>query len=182
MVSSLSEKARLQGKQLSFDVIHFIIERLGLDPAQLESEVDKLVAYVGERKEITRDDVLKISPMNRSSTLWATAEKVIWERGEFPSLDSMSFHALIPALRNQLHLGLTLANLIEKKLSADEWNQYLPKLFPKTLEKRSSQAGRLGSKFFQKGLSALFDIELTSRTNSSQYRSLLTQFQANLYG
>lgn len=182
IAQSLIEGARLQGKQISPNVVQLLIERLGLDSALLESEVDKLISFVGDRSAITSEDVMSISPMSKSSSLWATAEKVIWERGQFPSLDSMSFHALIPALRSQLHLGLTLCSLIEQNLPADQWNQYLPRLFPKTLEKRSSQAARLGASFFLKGLSSLFDIELTSRTSSTQYRALLTKFQANFYG
>jgi len=106
---------------------------------------------------------------------------VIWERGEFPPLDGTSFHGLIPALRNQLQLGLTLSTLIEERCPSDQWSKYLPKLWPKTLEKRSSQAARMGSSYFKKGLSKLLEVELLSRTNSTQYRALLDLFKAQIY-
>lgn len=182
LIQALIERAKEAGKRVHPDVLLLIFERLGMDPALLYSEIDKLACYIGDRLEITREDVMHISPMSQTATLWQTAEKVIWEGGEFPSLDSISFHALLYALRNQLHLGLTLSSLIENQVSSDAWKSYLPKLFPKTLEKRSSQAARLGSNYFQRGLNSLFEIELQSRTHSVQYPALLSLFQASLYG
>jgi DNA polymerase-3 subunit delta len=177
----LIERAQVNGKRLNPDVSQLLIERLGIDAALLDSEIDKLICYTGHAATITRDDVLRITPASRSSTLWQTAEEVIWDGGEFPAIDSTSFHSLIPALRNQLHLGLTLATLIEGKTPSGDWGRYLPKLWPKTLEKRSSQSARLGSSFFRKGLDKLFEIELLSRSNSTQYRALLDLFRAQIH-
>lgn len=177
----LIDRAKNAGKRLSPDAAPLLLERLGVDPALLESEIDKLICYVGDRPAITRDDILAISPASRTATLWQTAEDVIWEGGEFPALDSTAFHALVPALRNQLHLGLALSTLIEEKCPSDQWTRHLPKLWPKTLEKRSSQAARLGSPYFRKGLEKLFDIELLSRSSSTQYRALLDLFKAGLH-
>ncbi len=177
----LMERAKNAGKKISPDAAALLLERLGPDPALLESEIDKLICYAGDRPTLTREDVLSLSPASRSQTLWQTAEEVIWEGGDFPSIDSTAFHGLIPALRSQLHLGLTLATLINEKCPADQWNRYLPKLWPKTLEKRASQAARLGTAYFRKGLQKLFDLELLSRTNSTQYRALLDLFRAQIH-
>lgn len=177
----LLERAKNGGKKLTPEALSLLFERLGPDPALLESEIDKLICYAGDRTQVTRDDVLSLSPASRSQTLWQTAEEVIWEGSDFPTIDSTTFHGLMPALRSQLHLGLTLATLIEEKCPADQWSRYLPKLWPKTLEKRSSHAARLGISFFRKGLQKLFEIELLSRTNSTQYRALLDLFRAHLY-
>lgn len=179
--AELLDRAQNAGKKLAPDVTPLLFERLGLDPALLESEIDKLICYVGERAVISCEDVLAITPASKSSTLWQIAEELIWEKGEFPSLDGSLFHGLVLGLRNQLHLGLTLATLIEEKKPADEWGGFLPKLWPKMLEKRSSQAARLGSSYFQKGLEKLFEIELLSRSNSTQYRALLDRFRAQIH-
>ncbi len=181
LAEQLVERAKNAGKRLSPEAAPFLIERLGADSALLESEIDKLICYTGERPLIGREDILAISPASRTATLWQTAEEVIWERGEFPVLDSSAFHGLIPALRNQLHLGLSLSTLIEEKCPSDQWSRYLPKLWPKTLEKRSSQAASLGTAYFRKGLEKLFEIELLSRSNSTQYRALLDLFRAHIY-
>jgi DNA polymerase III delta subunit len=181
LADTLAQRAKNAGKNLLPDVLPLLFERLGMDPALLVSEMDKLICYSGDQLNIAKEDVLAISPASRTSTLWHIAEEVIWEGAVFPELDPNAFHALIPALRNQLHLGLTLASLIEQKYPSDQWNQFLPKLWPKTLEKRSSQAARIGSLFFEKGLAKLLHIELLSRTSSTHTRALLDLFQAKLH-
>lgn len=181
LAEQLADRAKNAGKRLGADGAQLLFERLGVDPALLESEIDKLICYVGDRSAITREDILELSPASRTSTLWQMAEEIVWEGGELPSLDAASFHGLIPALRSQLHLGLSLATLIEETCPADQWSRFLPKLWPKTLEKRSSQAARLGSPYFCKGLDKLFEIELLSRTHSTQYRALLDLFRAHIH-
>jgi DNA polymerase-3 subunit delta len=181
LVEQLAERAKSSGKKLSNEGASLLLERLGTDPALLESEIDKLICYVGERGAITREDILLLTPASRTATLWQTAEEVVWEGEEFPPIDATAFHTLIPALRSQLHIGLALATLIEEKRPSDQWSRSLPKLWPKTLEKRSSQAARLGSAFFRRGLEKLFDLELISRASSTQYRALLDLFRAELY-
>ncbi|MBU6383793.1 MAG: hypothetical protein KGQ49_00510 [Verrucomicrobia bacterium] len=175
----LIERAKQAGKQLGPDVPLLLLERLGAQPALLDSEIDKLICYVGDQPVIARADVLAISPHSKESTLWQQAEEVVWEGKELPLVDATAFHGLIPALRSQFHTGLCLATLIEEKRPADEWGAFLPKLWPKTLEKRSSQAARLGSTYFRKGLDKLFEIELMSRTSSTQYSALLELFRAH---
>lgn len=178
---NLIERAKSAGKRLSPDALALLFERLGIDPALLEGEIDKLICYVGDLPIITRDDILALSPLSRSSTLWQQAEEVIWEGREFPSVDSTGFHSLIPALRSQLHIGLCLATLIEEKRPSEEWSHFLPKLWPKTLEKRSSQAARLGVTYFRSGLEKLFEVELLSRSQSTQYAALLDLFRAQIH-
>lgn len=175
LIDTIVDRASNAGKKLMQDAASLLLERIGADPALLESEIDKLICYVGDRGVILHSDILAISPMSKTATLWQEAEEVIWEGKEFSSFE---FHALIPALRNQLHLGLCLSTLIEERRPSDEWGQFLPKLWPKTLEKRSSQAARLGSRYFRKGLEKLFEIELMSRSNSTQYEALLDLFYA----
>ncbi len=177
----LLEKAKLAAKRLAPEVAPLLLERLGTDSALLESELDKLICFVGEREMIVRDDVLAISPMSKSSTLWQQAEEFIWERGEIPSMEEATFHGFIPALRSQFHLGLCLAICIEEKKPSDEWGRYLPKLWPKILEKRSSQAARLGSNYFRKGLEKLFEIECLSRSTTTRYAALLGILRAYIH-
>jgi DNA polymerase-3 subunit delta len=181
LAEQLNDRAKNAGKRLAPDAAAALFERLGVDPALLESEIDKLICYIGESSTITRENIFQISPASKAATLWQTAEDVIWEGGQFPVVDSTAFHGLIPALRGQLHLGLSLATLIEEQCPSDQWSRFLPKLWPKTLEKRSSQAARLGAPYFRKGLEQLFSIELLSRSNSTQYRALLDLFRAQIH-
>lgn len=174
-------KVRNAGKSARAEVIHLLFERLDKDSATFDSEVDKLIAYIGDRSQILPEDVMAISTANRTYTFWQTAEELIWEGRELGPMDDTTFHGLIPALRSQLQLGLKIASLLEQNAPRDEWAGVLPKVFPKTLEKRTPQAAKLGSSYFQRGLQTLFDIELKSRTGSQQHGALLDFFRAKIH-
>lgn len=177
----VTELVRGANKSFGVGALELLFERVGFDAALLESEVEKLICYTGERAVIGREDIFAISSVSKAASFWQIAEAVIWEGGEFGTLDNNAFHAIVPALRNQLHIGLTLATLIEERRPSTEWSQFLPKLFPKTLEKRSSQAARLGSAYFKKGIEHLFDMELDSRNTSGNLNTLLDLFRAKIY-
>lgn len=176
--SQLELKVRSTGKTIAPDALALLLERQDLDAGLLEREIDKLICYTGDRLQIQRNDVLAISTSSRSFALWQTAESLIWEgAGE---ADEDHFHSLVPALRAQLQLGLKISSLLSSNASRDEWTKALPKVFPKTLEKRTAQAERLGSRYFTNGLIELFDIELKSRTGANQYGALLDLFRIKL--
>lgn len=175
----ISERAAQAGKRLAPDAVPLLFERLGFDAALLDGELDKLICYVGDRPMIDRSDIFRISASSKTQTLWVAAEEIVWEGG-VPSLDAGSFHGLIPALRSQLSLGMKIASLASSQTPREEWSSHLPKIWPKTLEKRSAQAVRLGSSYFQKGLDLLFEIELLSRTGQTNEAALLDLFRCSL--
>ena len=179
LAEQLEERVQSAGKKLSSDVIPLLFERIGTDAALLDQEIDKLLCFVGERLNIERSDLFRITGASRSHTLWHTADEIVWEKGDV-ALAADAFHPLIPLLRSQLQLGLKLATLIETKVPSQEWSAYLPKIWPKTLEKRSTQASQKGSAWFRKGLDLLFEIELLSRDGSSQTVALLDLFRLRL--
>ncbi len=167
-------RAKDAGKWMSQDAAELLLERLGVDVAMLSSEVDKLICYVGERPTIERSDIFRISSSQSLLTLWEMAEQVVWEgKREF---DEALFPSLIFALRSQLQIGLKITSLLENKVPFQEWSPYLPKMWPKILEKRKEQAMKKGSLFFRKGLDLLLKIESMSRGGSNQTGAFLDLF------
>ncbi len=179
LAEQLFERAANGGKRLAADAAPLLFERLGFDAALLDAELDKLICYAGDRPTIERSDIFRISPHSRTQTLWMAAEEIVWEGGS-PSLDAGSFHGLIPTLRSQLTLGMKIASLAASQTPREEWSAHLPKIWPKTLEKRSAQAIKLGVSYFQKGLDLLFEIELLSRTGQTNEAALLDLFRCSL--
>jgi DNA polymerase-3 subunit delta len=151
---------------------------VGSDGALLDQEIDKLICFVGERPTIERADVFRLTPSSRTETFWKIAEEIVWERVFHSASDA--FYALIPALRSQLQLGKKIGSLHAAGIAKEKWPDYLAKIWPKTLEKRSAQALQLGAAYFQRGLQALFEIERLSRTGSTREEALFDLFQINL--
>lgn len=180
LAAELQAKASSAGKTLSPEVIPLLFDRLDKDSGLLESELEKLICYTGDESRIAAEHVLAITSISRTHTFWQMAEELIWEGIAIAPLDDAAFHPLLPSLRSQLQLGLKIAALLETGTAREEWSQVLGRVYPKTLEKRTSQAARLGQSYFARGLKTLFEIELASRNNSTSYAALLDLFRTRL--
>ncbi|HSX38106.1 MAG TPA: hypothetical protein VLE95_04665 [Chlamydiales bacterium] len=176
----IAQRAQNGGKWLAPDAAALLFERLGADASLLDSEMDKLICFVGKRPTIERSDVFCISSFSRSSTIWATAEEIVWERQK-ATLGSNPFQGLVPAIRSQLQTGLKITELAAQNTPREKWGSYFPKLWPRLLEKRITQAAKLGRLYFQNGLDLLFQVECHSRIGASREGPLLDYFQISLH-
>ena len=178
ILQAIEQKIKEAKKAIRPDVLSFIIERVDLDAGTLDREVDKLLCFIGDKGQIERSDVEAIISSNRTEILWTLAESIIWDgKGSF---DESLFHPLVPALRSQMQMGLKIASLLETNGTSEDFQRFLPKVFPRILEKRMQQAKKMGSLYFSNGLKALFKIELQSRLGSTHYKSLIDFFCAQL--
>lgn len=66
----LQERAHLQNKNLPFKAASLLLEQVGLDLFRLERELDKLVAYVGNRETIEVGDVKEAVSYQRSFSIF----------------------------------------------------------------------------------------------------------------
>ena len=63
-----------RGKQIGEDPLAELVTRVGPHPRQLDSEIEKLSLFVGERKEITEADVNAICIRNKMSRAFALGD------------------------------------------------------------------------------------------------------------
>ena len=57
-----------------------LLEFAGLDMSALFREINKLIAFVGERAVITAEDVLAVCYRSHQNTIWQLAEELVWNR------------------------------------------------------------------------------------------------------
>lgn len=178
LTEQVGERVARAGKRIAADALALLFERLGMDAAFLDSEIDKLVCFIGEKPMIERSDVFRVSAL-REKQVWQMVEEIVWEGGAY-FIDASFFHTLIPALRSQFQTGLKILDLLDQATPRDQWSLYLPRIWPKMLEKRISQVMRLGRIYFLRGLELLFDVECLSRTGSTREHALLDFFRFSL--
>lgn len=65
---------RERGKEISDDALAELVARVGPYPRQLDSEVEKLSLYAGDRKEITSHDVAAVCVRNKLARSFALAD------------------------------------------------------------------------------------------------------------
>ncbi|KUK14164.1 MAG: DNA polymerase III, delta subunit, partial [bacterium 42_11] len=57
----IEEEVRNRGKRISKDAVLILAERFSEDLEILESEIEKLILYIGDKREITKEDVVEAS-------------------------------------------------------------------------------------------------------------------------
>lgn len=159
------EKCIYAQKNISSIVIDALFDKVGLDLALIEQELEKLITYTADKKAIELEDVENICPINITQTIWQMADEIVWGKINFDniSIDINFFHLLLSAIRYQLELGYKIASLIEDKKVSD-LSPYFPKIYPRSLEKKKELATYYKSTYYQKALKELFEIDLLSKT------------------
>lgn len=69
--------ASVQGLQFEKGAAEDLAERVSADLLRLRTEVEKLAAYLGERKKITREDVSAMVASEKTTNVWALADLLV---------------------------------------------------------------------------------------------------------
>ena len=105
----------------------------------------------------------------------------MWEKIDFNnfSIEASFFHILISAIRYQLQLGYKIISLIQSS-KANDLSSYFPKIYPRALLKKQEIAKQRGAVFYKKALKTLFEIDLISKTQNSNFSYLLDLLKTKL--
>ena len=183
LLAFVSEKCAQAKKNITKEAILLLFEKVGLELALIENEIEKVINFTADRNQIEEKDIEKISLSYDKSTSWQIAEKMIFQDGfhlEHLIVDATFFHSLLPALRYNLQEGYKLSSVLERRIAHFDYKAHFPHVRPKVLELRKEAALRLGSDFFKKGLKMLFKIDLMSKNSVDDHLALLTFFQTQL--
>lgn len=72
------QKITAAGKTVSADVLDLFVERVGKDLRRLNSEVDKLVTYLGDKRELDETTVLHAASRSIHGDIFALTEAVVY--------------------------------------------------------------------------------------------------------
>jgi DNA polymerase-3 subunit delta len=76
----IQREAKAAGRTIDPDAVRLLAERAGADIGRLRADVERLLAFAGERKRITREDAEEIVSEKTSQDRWAVANAI--ERGD----------------------------------------------------------------------------------------------------
>lgn len=180
---SLVDFAANAGKRLNGDAVEHLLEVVGLNLPGLEQEVEKLITYAGERRELTLQDVHALCAAQKSSTFWQLAEAIVWREGWPKIEEGFDLSGLLPLMaqvRTQLQHGLSLTILLEKRTPSGEIAHYFPSVKPAALDKMLLACKSRQSSFFKRALDLLFDVELMAKNSSFDPTLILDLFQTKI--
>lgn len=167
-------------KLISFPVCQALVKRIGYDQTTLSQELEKLMCYCAEKKEITLQDVETICTRLQVDSIWQLGE-ALFRRDAAAALQMihallMEGQALLPLLRqirSQFQTEYQIALLLAHGKQAQEVAQEFPYMKGQILERHLKQAREYGCDAFKRGLLALDATEMRVKNSSVDEKILV---------
>jgi DNA polymerase III subunit delta len=143
-----------------------------VDSQFLKKELEKLICYVGERREITLNDIHAVCTPVHHETLWQLGEAIF--AGQTPTAlrigrilleEGMALFPLIAHVRTQFHTSLKVLTLYHQK-GKEAVSLAFPYLKGGLLDKKIAAASSFGFERLKLGLVYLFEIELKAKNSA----------------
>ena len=146
---------------------------MGNDQAALAKELEKLICYIGEKKEITQQDVETLCHCQEVESIWQLGE-AIFRRDSAASLhivhsllmDGQPLLPLLRQIRSQFQTEFQISLLLAQGKQAQDITAEFPYLKGQILERHMRQAKQYGVDAFKQGLLAIDEAELRAKNSS----------------
>ena len=180
----ISNRVRQQGKKIEKDAVRILQDSAGTDLADLASEIEKLLIYVGDRETITASDVQAAVGLSRTHTVFQLIDS-IGEKNCSQSLLILNNLAQSGEKPGGMIYWLTshLERLILTKDFESSQGKSLAaslKLPPFLASKYQSQAPNFTMEGLQKGLQLLYQADVDLKSNLMPDRTLMELLVYNL--
>lgn len=165
----LIDRALQEGKKIAQPIAAHLLEACGTDCMMLEQELLKLITFVGQRPQITQEDMKAVGVNYLFPSGWQMAEALVFE-GRAPIKDpSFDISDLLPLL-GQVRYHINNARMCSMHLKEGKAKEAIAELMPQlkgaSLDKYLHLAFKLRYEFFDEVMKILFKIELLSKNSS----------------
>jgi len=160
----VKQQLAAQGKNISGENLTFFVERIGGDLRNAANEIAKLAAFLGEKKEVTKENIMAVCTRTIQADIFALVDAVVYGRTK----EALFF------LRDLLAAGepalLILAMLIRQFRLLGEAKELLAagendlagalKIHPYAAKKVSAQAAKTSMSYLKRAVELLAQCEL----------------------
>lgn len=187
LVEVVIELAKEQGKQLPQGVALQFVKTIGANRSFVANELTKLICYVGNRSDITCEDVQQICIYENSETIWQLGEAIF--RLDVRQaiaicralmLDSQQFYSLIRQIRKQFQTKLQIISILSSGGGTAEIQKLFPYMRGQILNTHTQLARMYGFKRLKKGIVAIDDLELLGKSQQISHELLMEKLVIQL--
>jgi len=170
----LMQEAKLSGVKIDSSVASQFVKSASADI--LQSELDKLICFVGEKKEITLQDIALLSTPVFHETLWQLGDAIFTlETIQAVSIgkslldEGMAIFPILASLRSQCTTGL---GILEAARQGDVVQKY-PYLKGQLLEKKLKILNKYTAERLKKAWLLIFGTEVKTKNSATDLNILL---------
>jgi len=168
------------GKSIDNAASQLLMKLLGTAQADLYSEVTKLICFVGERKQITSDDISKTVKAINIENCWDLSTALFNRNGSSGLRISSAllsqgtaFFALLRLLRTQFQTEFQICSILEQGGSPDEISKLFPYMRGYVLERHIEMARGYGFKRFKQALQYIDETEALAKNSGLEPELLM---------
>lgn len=177
----LLETSLKNGKKMAHQTALSLVKQLGVDLALLSTELEKLICYVGDRAEISPEDISAISGIKNGDTIWQLSE-ALFKKDTSKALavaksmqeEGTALIGLLRQIRSQYQTELQISYILAQGGSSNDVVAQFPYMRGAILENHLNNARSWGVKKLKTGLLHIDNFELKAK-NSSIDPEILTE-------
>jgi hypothetical protein len=163
---TLVETAAHRGKKLPQELAILLVRRLGVDHPSLDTELDKILLFSGERHNLQEGDILAVTQASHHETGWQLGDAVLAQdlgaamhlADQLLVTQDQQLSSLLAQIRYQIEQALALL-----QLQPTELQKTYPYLKGRRLEQLLQVAKRRGAPSLERALSILAQAEAEAR-------------------
>ena len=186
LLAWIRSRARELGKPITQGGAQAMVDIIGADLAQIDSHMQMLATYVGDRKSITEEDVIAAVDSERVTEIWDLLDGVASKNAKraLESLDRLLPKSGMESVRLAL-IGSTLLKLrgvkrMLDKLRDDEKVIAALRMHPYAAKKSIDQSRRFTWAELNRGLRGALDADIAIKTSRIDPRLALERFIVEL--
>lgn len=165
-------EAASQGKKIDQRTCQWLLKQLGTDQMLLHNELEKLYCYIGEREEITMNDIGAICTTVSIENAWQLGES-IFRKDASAALriskallaEGTNLIALLRQIRSQFQTEYQVCSLLSTGGTAQDVAQQFPYMKGQILERHLQMAQNYGMHLFKKGMLKIDEAELSAKNS-----------------
>lgn len=146
-------------KKISLPVCQMLVKQMGVDQSLLEQELHKLICYVGDRSDITVEDIKDICLVANIETIWQLGD-AIFRRDSAGAIrifralmgEGSHFLGLLRQVRGQFQTGLQISSILTQGGTSANVTALFPYMKGTILEKNVKTAQDYGLNRYKNGL------------------------------
>jgi DNA polymerase-3 subunit delta len=180
LIEWVNKQANAARKVISFQVCQSLVKRVGNDQVILAQELEKLICYCGDKKEITLQDIDAICLCHQTESVWQLGEALFSYDGAAALqiahgllIDGQPVLPLLRQIRAQFQTGYQICFLLAQGKQAHDITQEFPYMKGQILERNLKQAQQYGLDAYRRGLLVLDATEMRAKNSSIDERILV---------
>ena len=179
LIDWVREEITKKGRGVSHQLCHAFVKRVGMDQSQLVQEIEKLLCYIGENKEITINDLHAIVSNSPEESIWELGEAIFSKESSSAlriarSLmsDEAQLFSLLRQIRYQFQTKYQVLGLYEQSGTAGVTQEFAY-MKGQILDQHLRLAQQYGRERFHKGLLAIDRAEIDAKNSKGSPELIL---------